>query len=96
MGSFMANVHPWFSSGTPISQAADWTWRFFQDFDVAPAALSKNKPDVYIAETGWPTESLNATEANNGAAGTQGDASVANLQSKLSSFYRYWNEKLIW
>lgn len=91
----MANVHPWFSSGTPISQAADWTWRFFQDFDVAPAALSKNKPDVYIAETGWPTESLNATESNNGAAGSQGDASVANLQSKFNLSSQNSNKKLI-
>lgn len=79
---FMANTHPWWG-GVGINQAAGWTWQFFQDFDVLPASQSKNKPAVFIAEVGWPTESMNASLANSGAGGAQGEASVANLQSKF-------------
>ncbi|WWC62957.1 uncharacterized protein I303_105555 [Kwoniella dejecticola CBS 10117] len=82
---FMANVHPWFGS-VAIDDAAQWTEDFFQEFDVAPAALASNKPAVYIAETGWPTQSMNASEANDGAGSPQGDASVANLQTFLDTF----------
>ncbi|WRT66715.1 uncharacterized protein IL334_003678 [Kwoniella shivajii] len=82
---FMANVHPWFGS-VAIDDAASWTDQFFQEFDVEPAALASNKPDVYIAETGWPTASMNASEANDGAGSPQGDASVANLQTFLDTF----------
>ncbi|WWC88321.1 uncharacterized protein L201_003229 [Kwoniella dendrophila CBS 6074] len=82
---FMANVHPWFGS-VAIDDAAVWTYDFFQEFDVAPAALATNKPDVYIAETGWPTQSMNASESNSGAGGAKGEASVANLQTFLDTF----------
>lgn len=80
---FMANVHPYFG-GLGINQAATWTWDFFQNFDVAPAEQAPNKPAVYIAETGWPSQSLNATDANSGAGSPQGDASIANLQSEFA------------
>ena len=46
------------------------------------AAEATNDPQTYIAETGWPTGSLNASDASDGAGSPQGDASVANLQSK--------------
>ena len=46
------------------------------------AAISINSPEAYIAETGWPTASLNASLANDGATGSQGDANVENLQSR--------------
>ncbi|OCF75503.1 glucan 1,3-beta-glucosidase [Kwoniella mangroviensis CBS 8886] len=82
---FMANVHPWFGS-VSIDDAAQWTWDFFQDFDVEPASLASNKPDVYIAETGWPTESMNATESNSGFGGPKGEASLANLQTFLDTY----------
>ncbi|OCF56932.1 glucan 1,3-beta-glucosidase [Kwoniella mangroviensis CBS 10435] len=82
---FMANVHPWFGS-VSIDDAAQWTWDFFQDFDVEPASLASNKPDVYIAETGWPTESMNATESNSGFGGAKGEASLANLQTFLDTY----------
>jgi glucan 1,3-beta-glucosidase len=78
---FMANVHPYFG-GLAIADAAKWTWDFFQEFDVAPAQASANKPAVYIAEVGWPSQSMNASAANSGAGSPQGDASVANLQSE--------------
>ncbi|WWC96433.1 hypothetical protein V866_003301 [Kwoniella sp. B9012] len=82
---FMANVHPWFGS-VSIDDAAQWTWDFFQEFDVEPASLASNKPDVYIAETGWPTESMNATESNSGFGGPKGEASLANLQTFLNTY----------
>ncbi|KAK4686138.1 hypothetical protein P7C73_g3992, partial [Tremellales sp. Uapishka_1] len=78
---FMANVHPWFGTVT-IDDAAAWTYNFFQEFDVEVAATASNKPQAYIAETGWPTQSMNATEGNDGTPSPGGDASVANLQSK--------------
>jgi len=52
----MANVHPWFANQT-IDAAAGWTTQFFQDTDVAAANAASNKPQMYIAETGWPTVS---------------------------------------
>ncbi|KAK8858895.1 hypothetical protein IAR55_003126 [Kwoniella newhampshirensis] len=82
---FMANVHPWFGS-LPIDQAAEWTNTYFQETDVAVAATADNNPTCYIAETGWPTQSMNASEANDGAGSPQGDASVANLQTFLDTF----------
>ncbi|MBW0538823.1 hypothetical protein O181_078538 [Austropuccinia psidii MF-1] len=77
----MANVHPWFGS-VPIDQAADWTWQFFQDFDVKVCNQAPNKPMVYIAETGWPTASDTANKATNGASA----ASVPNLQKFLDTY----------
>jgi hypothetical protein len=56
--------------------------------DLALKAIAQqvaNKPDTYIAETGWPTASMNASLANDGAGSPQGDASVANLQSEQIS-----------
>ncbi|WVR06642.1 hypothetical protein IAU60_003674 [Kwoniella sp. DSM 27419] len=82
---FMANVHPWFGS-VSIDAAATWTYDFFQEFDVEPASLASNKPATYIAETGWPTQSMNASESNSGFGGSKGEASVANLQTFLDTF----------
>ena len=41
-----------------ITDAAAWTWDFFQENDVALLSNLTNKPDMYIAETGWPTVSV--------------------------------------
>ncbi|OWZ28031.1 glucan 1,3-beta-glucosidase [Cryptococcus neoformans] len=82
---FMANVHPWFGS-LAIDDAATWTYEFFQEFDVEVAAEASNNPTMYIAETGWPTNSSDSTESNDGAGSPQGDASVANLQTFLDTF----------
>lgn len=46
------------------------------------SAAVPNKPATYIAETGWPTASDTKAEENDGFAGADGDASVANLQSE--------------
>lgn len=50
----MANVHPWFAN-VSITDAAAWTADFFATNDVAVANALSNKPQMYIAETGWPT-----------------------------------------
>jgi len=50
----MANVHPWFAHTTSLA-GAQWTWDFFQDTNVNVAAALPNKPEMSIAEVGWPT-----------------------------------------
>ncbi|QRW03916.1 DnaJ domain protein [Ceratobasidium sp. AG-Ba] len=77
----LANVHPWFADQT-IQNAAGWTYDFFQQTNIAQAAAVPNKPSMYIAETGWPTKSSNASTQTNGAS----DASVPNLQIFLDTF----------
>ncbi|KAJ3997684.1 glycoside hydrolase family 17 protein [Lentinula boryana] len=77
----MANVHPWFANVT-VQTAAAWTAEFFEETNVQPAALLPNTPKMYIAETGWPSFSSDAGNANNGAS----DASEANLQIFLDTF----------
>lgn len=52
----MSNVHPWFAN-VSIDQAADWTATFFQEQNVADAQALPNKPQMFIAETGWPSVS---------------------------------------
>ncbi|CAD6569935.1 MAG: hypothetical protein CYPHOPRED_003661 [Cyphobasidiales sp. Tagirdzhanova-0007] len=73
----MANVHPWFG-GVPINQAAGWTWEYFEQNDVSVAGNAI----PYIAETGWPTESMTKENATLGAA----VAGVSELQTFLDTF----------
>lgn len=82
---FMANVHPWFGA-LPINQAAQWTWEYFEENDVVYAKQATNPPEMYIAETGWPTQSMWANTTQDGAGSPQGDASVANLQTFLDTY----------
>lgn len=77
----MANVHPWFANVSAEASAA-WTADFFNQTDVTLADTLSNKPKMYIAETGWPTKSSDAGNANNGAS----TASVPNLQIFLDTF----------
>jgi len=77
----MANVHPWFADVT-VQQAANWTWEFFEENDVVLSNNLTNKPDMSIAETGWPTKSSSVAAETNGAS----DASIANLQIFLDTF----------
>jgi exo-beta-1,3-glucanase (GH17 family) len=77
----MSNVHPWFAN-VSIDIAAAWTAQFFQEQNVVPTSQLSNAPKMYIAETGWPTESSNAGNANNGPS----IASEANLQKFLDTF----------
>jgi len=77
----LANVHPWFATQT-VENSAGWTYDFFQQTNIAQAAQVPNKPAMYIAETGWPTKSSNASAPSNGAS----DASVPNLQIFMDTF----------
>ncbi|KAF7985725.1 hypothetical protein HWV62_2324 [Athelia sp. TMB] len=77
----MSNVHPWFAN-VSIDQAADWTAEFFNTNNVQAAAALSNAPEMFIAETGWPTKSSDAGNANNGPS----LASEANLQTFLDTF----------
>ncbi|KAF5358994.1 hypothetical protein D9758_004816 [Tetrapyrgos nigripes] len=77
----MSNVHAWFAN-TTIQAAAGWVNDFFQETNVQPTAALPNHPKMYIAETGWPTESSDEGNKNNGAS----DASEANLQIFLDTF----------
>lgn len=77
----MSNVHPWFAN-VSIDQAADWTAEFFNTNNVQAAAALTNTPEMFIAETGWPTKSSDAGNANNGPS----LASEANLQIFLDTF----------
>ena len=50
----MANVHPWFAN-TTVQDGPNWTWNFFEQTNVAAASALPNKPNMSIAEVGWPT-----------------------------------------
>ncbi|GAA6025557.1 hypothetical protein JCM10207_008897 [Rhodosporidiobolus poonsookiae] len=78
---YLANVHPWFG-GVPIDQAAGWTWDYFTENDVSVSEAVANKPTPYIAETGWPTESMTPENATLGAA----VAGVSELQTFLDTY----------
>ncbi|KAH7102873.1 glycoside hydrolase [Auriculariales sp. MPI-PUGE-AT-0066] len=89
----LANVHPWFAH-TTVTDAVPWTWNFFQDTNVAFAATLSNTPEMFIAETGWPTGSKTADKGNTGV-GVGGEASVANLQIFLDTFVCQSNQNQI-
>lgn len=71
--------HPWFG-GVPIDQAANWTWNFFEQNDVA--TCNTYNTEMFIGETGWPTDSLNASLATDGPS----IASAGNLDTFLDTF----------
>jgi len=77
-------VHPWFAHTTVVA-AVPWTYEFFANQNVAPAALLPNKPEMFLAETGWPTGSKEPEKGNTGV-GVGGEASIANLQTFLDEF----------
>ncbi|KAH9995644.1 glycoside hydrolase family 17 protein [Russula compacta] len=77
----MANDHPWFAN-VSIDQAAGWTYEFFETTNVQPAAALSNHPTMYIAETGWPSNSSDAANMSNGPS----TASIANLQEFLNTY----------
>ncbi|CAG8514834.1 9163_t:CDS:2 [Ambispora gerdemannii] len=76
-----ANVHPYFG-GVSVNIGATWTFDFFQNFDVKPAAEA-GKPAV-ISEIGWPT---------NGTSERDAVASVDNLQTFLDTYVCTANTK---
>jgi exo-beta-1,3-glucanase (GH17 family) len=60
----MSNVHPWFAN-VSIDQAADWTADFFLENNVDIANTLPNKPQMFIAETGWPSVRPSWQDGNN-------------------------------
>ncbi|KAG8213259.1 glycoside hydrolase family 17 protein [Butyriboletus roseoflavus] len=89
----MSNVHPWFANQS-IENAAGWTADFFNQTNVLPAKALSNSPYMYIAETGWPT---NTSTFNYNPNDGPSDASVANLQYFINSFAcqgKYYSEKI--
>ncbi|TEB30061.1 glucan 1,3 beta-glucosidase [Coprinellus micaceus] len=78
----LSNVHAWFAQ-TSAADSAAWVFQFFDEQNVVPAAALPNKPDMYIAESGWPTKSSDAEHATNGGPGV---ASEAGLQDFLDTF----------
>jgi exo-beta-1,3-glucanase (GH17 family) len=79
----LSNVHAWFAN-TTAAAAADWVFTFFDETNVQPALALPNKPEMYIAETGWPTASSDLANANNGVNGSPAD--LAGLQTFLDTF----------
>ncbi|KAN0113594.1 glycoside hydrolase, partial [Russula decolorans] len=77
----MANVHPWFGN-VSIDQAAGWTYEFFEQNNVQPTANLSNHPTMYIAETGWPSNSSDQANMSNGPS----TASIPNLQEFLNNY----------
>lgn len=75
----MSNVHAWFAN-VSAADASGWTETFFQDTNVAKAATLANKPEMFIAETGWPSGSKDYT--SNGP----GTADIAGIQTFLDDF----------
>ncbi|CBX95976.1 similar to endo-beta-1,3-glucanase [Plenodomus lingam JN3] len=79
----MSNVHPFFA-GVDVSQAAGWTWSFWQNNDVALTASNQNIKQV-IAEVGWPSEG----GTNCGGAETCTGGSVAGID-EMNRFMEDW------
>lgn len=79
---FMANVHPWFGLNTPVEQAAGWTWDYFQNNDVAFAEQSNPVSETFIAETGWPTKSMDKEHETNMDEGMASRAKPGNFASE--------------
>jgi len=77
----MANVHPWFGN-VSIDAAAGWTWDFFETTDVAATSSLNPAPQMYIAETGWPSTSSDTSNMSNGPS----TASIPNLQEFLNTY----------
>lgn len=86
----LSNIHAWFAP-TTAADAADWTNNFFEENNIADANAVSNRPQMVIAETGWPTHSSDAENENSGA-GVGGEASVENLQTFLDTFVCQANE----
>jgi len=74
----MVRVDAW-NRATRIQDAAKWSLDFFNKASVELASAPSNGAEVYMAEAGWPTNSLSPL-VNPSA------ASVENLQIFINSF----------
>ena len=86
----MSTSNPWFNWVTTVQDAANWTLSFFETNMNLSNALA-NIPQMYIAETGWPTFSSTAQGWSNGVS----DASEPNLQIFINNFVRMVNAQSI-
>ncbi|KAJ1024125.1 hypothetical protein NDA16_002964 [Ustilago loliicola] len=85
---FMTNVHAWFA-GTLVEAGPAWTYQYFEDNDANVAAAAPNKPQAYIAETGWPSganSSQFTTYTNENGVVTGAKAGVSELQTFLDGY----------
>jgi exo-beta-1,3-glucanase (GH17 family) len=74
----MVNVHAWHAN-TTIQDAATWSNTFFKETGTDLAAALPNKPQMYMAEVGWPTFSSVPVVSTS-------PASEANLQLFINNF----------
>ncbi|KAI9840177.1 MAG: hypothetical protein M1838_004187 [Thelocarpon superellum] len=82
----MANVHPFFA-GVTATEAAAWTYDFWQTHDVALAASLANKPKNIISEVGWPSGGGNDCGASNCTSDTEGSvAGINQMNTFMDSF----------
>lgn len=82
----MSNVHPFFA-GVDVSNAASWTWDFWQSHDVV--LTNGDESRQVIAETGWPSGGGTdcGNPSNTCAAGQTGSvASVANMNTFMEDW----------
>jgi exo-beta-1,3-glucanase (GH17 family) len=101
----MSNVHAWFSGAT-IQASAQWTFTYFKETNVDVAAALPNKPQMYIAETGWPTNSSTTEKTESPSIASEGNLQIfldgfvctANTQGVKYFFFEYtdipWKERL--
>ena len=80
----MSNVHPFFG-GVAASDAAAWTWDFWQMHDVVLTQGTAKKN--IIAETGWPSTGGNDCGAVNCTSKTQGSiAGIDEMNAFMADF----------
>lgn len=77
----MANVHPWFG-GVPVDDAAGWVYSYTANQEPSSVLQASNHPELFIAETGWPT-GANATQFETYQAAVAG---VPELNTFLSNY----------
>ena len=74
----MVNVHAWYANST-IQDAPTFSFDSFKKNGPDLAGLVPNKPQMYMTEVGWPTNSSVPVASASGA-------SVENLQYFLNNF----------
>ena len=80
----MSNVHPFFA-GTPVDQAAGWTYDFWQSHDVV--LTQGTTKQNYISEVGWPSDGGNDCGAASCTSATQGSiAGIDEMNTFMGDF----------
>ena len=80
----MSNVHPFFA-GVEASQAAEWTWDFWEQHDVV-LTQGTTKKNI-ISETGWPSTGGNDCGQSECTSDTQGSvAGIDEMNTFMDGF----------